>query len=91
MTLREQAEAASRVVIEKDHVYQEVGQIVALDVERTEIDPQTIIALLDVVEAARAVLRAQGTAEGEDYSLDRETEALIGLHHALDALPGDVL
>jgi hypothetical protein len=45
-SLRAALVEATRVVVEKDHVYREVGKIVAVDVERIEFTPDAVLAAL---------------------------------------------
>jgi hypothetical protein len=74
---------ATRVVIETDHVYREVGKIVALDVERREIE--SLPALLDVAEAARTYADfTHGNIRGPKYRARQE--ARDALDDALDRL-----
>ena len=54
--LRALAEAATRIVFETDHAYEKVGQIVAVDVQREEVSPDVILALLDERDALRAAV-----------------------------------
>lgn len=44
--LRAALERATRVVVETDHIYREVGKIVAVDVERVEFTPDHVRAAL---------------------------------------------
>jgi hypothetical protein len=47
---------ATRVVVETDHVYREVGQVVALDIQRIEFSPDVWLAMTARLAAAEAAL-----------------------------------
>jgi hypothetical protein len=54
--LRSALSEATRVVIERDHTYPAYpdtpNSIIIVDTEETELDPQTVLALLDAAEAS---------------------------------------